>query len=125
MPDFTKIILRQGVENDREDVIYSSGEPLYITNFKRMFIGDGSTAGGVLVSNKFLGFAAFDINTGSTGVTYAYQGDTVFDKTHNDHILKMLASAMSSEEGKKKERKSLTSEKQDCRDGKRGRVEDV
>ena len=84
MPDFTKIILRQGVENDREDVVYSVGEPLYITNFKRMFIGDGSTAGGVLVSNKFIGFATFDVNTGSTGITYAYQGDLVFDRTTNN-----------------------------------------
>jgi microcystin-dependent protein len=84
MADFTKIILRQGIENDREDVVYSIGEPLYITNFKRMFIGDGSTAGGVLVSNKFLGFAAFDVNTGSTGITYAYQGDLVFDRTTNN-----------------------------------------
>ena len=84
MPDFTKIILRQGVENDREDVIYSSGEPLYITNFKRMFVGDGVTEGGVLVSNKFIGFATFDLNTSSTGITYAYQGDLVFDRTTNN-----------------------------------------
>jgi microcystin-dependent protein len=84
MPDFTKIILRQGVENDREDVVYSVGEPLYITNFKRMFIGDGVTEGGVLVSNKFIGFATFDVNTGSTGITYAYQGDLVFDRTTNN-----------------------------------------
>jgi microcystin-dependent protein len=84
MPDFTKIILRQGVENDRGDVVYSVGEPLYITNFKRMFVGDGVTEGGVLVSNKFLGFATFDVNTGSTGITYAYRGDLVFDRTTNN-----------------------------------------
>lgn len=81
MADFTKIILRQGVENDRSSVIYSSGEPLYITNFKRLFVGDGSTAGGILASNKFIGFATFDLLTNATGVTYAYQGDTVFDLT--------------------------------------------
>jgi microcystin-dependent protein len=79
MADFTKIILRQGIENDRSNVIYSSGEPIYITNFKRLFIGDGSTLGGTLASNKFLGFATFDLLTNATGITYAYQGDTVFD----------------------------------------------
>lgn len=34
------------------------------------------------------------------------EGDTAFDKTHNDAILKMLAAAMSIEEGKKKENKA-------------------
>lgn len=81
MADFTKIILRQGIENDRSNVIYSSGEPIYITNFKRLFIGDGTTLGGTLASNKFLGFATFDLLTNATGITYAYQGDTVFDFT--------------------------------------------
>ena len=84
MADYSKIIIRQGLETDRDDVVYSSGEPLYITNFKRMFIGDGVTKGGILASNKFLGFATFDLNTGSTGITYAYGGDIVFDRTTNN-----------------------------------------
>ena len=84
MPDFTKIILRQGIENDRASVVYSEGEPVYITNFKRLFLGDGSTSGGVLASNKFIGFSNFDYNTNATGVTYAYQGDFVFDLTSSN-----------------------------------------
>ena len=84
MPDFTKIILRQGIENDRASVVYSEGEPLYITNFKRLFLGDGATSGGILASNKFIGFANFDYNTNATGVTYAYQGDFVFDVTSSN-----------------------------------------
>ena len=84
MPDFTKIILRQGIENDRASVVYSEGEPLYITNFKRLFLGDGTTSGGILASNKFIGFANFDYNTNATGVTYAYQGDFVFDVTSSN-----------------------------------------
>jgi microcystin-dependent protein len=84
MPDFTKIILRLGVENDRASVVYSEGEPLYITDFKRLFLGDGTTSGGTLASNKFIGFANFDYNTNATGVTYAYQGDLVFDVTSSN-----------------------------------------
>jgi microcystin-dependent protein len=84
MPDFTKIILRLGIENDRASVVYSEGEPLYITNFKRLFLGDGTTSGGILASNKFIGFANFDYNTNATGVTYAYQGDFVFDVTSSN-----------------------------------------
>jgi microcystin-dependent protein len=81
MPDFTKIILRQGLESDRSNVTYSSGEPIYVTNFKRLFLGDGVTEGGILAGNKFLGFATFDLLTNSTGITFAYQGDCVFDFT--------------------------------------------
>ena len=84
MPDFTKIILRQGIENDRASVVYSEGEPVYMTNFKRLFLGDGTTYGGILASNKFIGFANFDYNTNATGVTYAYQGDFVFDVTSSN-----------------------------------------
>jgi microcystin-dependent protein len=84
MPDFTKIILRLGIENDRASVVYSEGEPLYITDFKRLFLGDGTTSGGTLASNKFIGFANFDYNTNATGVTYAYQGDLVFDITSSN-----------------------------------------
>ena len=84
MGDFSKIIIRQGLESDRASVVYSSGEPLYITNSKRTFIGDGVTSGGILASNKFLGFATFNLNSGSTGVSYAYPGDILFDKTTNN-----------------------------------------
>jgi microcystin-dependent protein len=84
MPDFTKIILRQGLESQRKNVIYSSGEPIYVTDTKRFFIGDSVTQGGILGSNKFLGFATFDLTTNSTGLTAGYIGDTVFDKTTNN-----------------------------------------
>jgi len=95
MGDFSKIIIRQGIESDRESVIYSSGEPLYITNSKRTFVGDGVTSGGILASNKFLGFATFNLNSGSTGITYAYGGDIVFDKT-TDNLYALTGSAPSS-----------------------------
>lgn len=84
MADFTKLILRQGQESDRAKVVYSEGEPVYITDFKRLFMGDGVTAGGNIVSNKFLGIATFNLNTNATGIVSAYQGDLVYDTTSSN-----------------------------------------
>ena len=79
MADFTKLILRQGVEADRRKVVYTKGEPIYITDYKRIFVGDGETAGGTIATNKFLGIATFNLNTNATGIVSAYQGDLVYD----------------------------------------------
>lgn len=84
MADFTKFILRQGVEADRTKVIYSEGEPVYITDYKRLFLGDGVTEGGNIGSNKFLGIASFNLGTNATGVVSAYQGDLVYDTTSSN-----------------------------------------
>jgi hypothetical protein len=87
MDEFKKIIFRQGIESDRRKVIYTSGEPVYITDSDRFFIGNGATSGGSLVSNKFLGFANFDISSNSSGVLSAYLGDTLFDLTTNNFFI--------------------------------------
>jgi microcystin-dependent protein len=84
MADFTKFILRQGVEADRTKVVYSEGEPVYIADYKRLFLGDGTTAGGNIATNKFLGIASFNLNTNATGVLSAYQGDLVYDTTSSN-----------------------------------------
>lgn len=84
MADFTKILFRQGNESTRKDVIYSRGEPIYVVDYKRLFVGDGVTYGGSLVGNKFLGFTSFNLGTNATGVVSAYSGDLVFDFTTNN-----------------------------------------
>ena len=84
MSDYTKIILRQGLEIDRDNVVFSRGEPFYVTDFGRLFVGDGVKLGGNLVSNKFLGFLNFDLNTFATGVVSAYVGDVLYDLTTNN-----------------------------------------
>lgn len=84
MSNFTKLILRQGLEADRTKVIYSEGEPIYITDYKRLFVGDGLTSGGNIVSNKFLGIASFNLTTNATGIVSAYQGDLVYDTTSSN-----------------------------------------
>ena len=44
-----KIQIRRGVEAQRALITPDAGEPLFTTDTKQLFIGDGSTAGGVLV----------------------------------------------------------------------------
>jgi microcystin-dependent protein len=84
MGDFTKFILRQGLEADRTKAIYSQGEPIYITDYKRLFLGDGVTSGGNIATNKFLGIATFNFSSNATGVVSAYQGDLVYDTTSSN-----------------------------------------
>lgn len=53
--DVLKIQLRSGTDSDRQSIILSVGEPGFTTDHKRLYIGDGTTAGGILVGNKYLG----------------------------------------------------------------------
>ena len=50
-----KIVSRRGSDADRKNVILDSGELGYATDTGRLFIGDGSTAGGILIGNKYKG----------------------------------------------------------------------
>src|SRR5260221_12837181 len=44
-----KIQIRRGVESQRTLITPDAGEPLFTTDNKQLFIGDGATAGGLLV----------------------------------------------------------------------------
>ena len=50
-----KMIVRQGTNAERLDVLLNSGEPAFTTDTERLFIGNGSDEGGVLVGNVFKG----------------------------------------------------------------------
>lgn len=49
MVDETELRFLRGAEADRSGETPAAGEPLWTTDEKRLFIGDGSTAGGVFV----------------------------------------------------------------------------
>ena len=56
----TKILIRQGTDVQRRTaeltgVVFSSGEPGYCVDTKRLFIGDGSTSGGFAIGIQNLG----------------------------------------------------------------------
>jgi len=46
-----RILLRRGTNSERELMIPASSEPIWITDTKRLYVGDGSTSGGILVSS--------------------------------------------------------------------------
>jgi hypothetical protein len=82
--EFTRLLFRQGAENERPDVLFKNGEPAYTTDYKRLFIGDGATLGGIPVGMKFLGFCEFDDSSNNVvGVNPGYTGDIVFETTTN------------------------------------------
>jgi hypothetical protein len=70
-----KIQIRRGVEAQRALITPDAGEPLFTTDNKQLFIGDGTTAGGLLIGGgttvgyvqKFRGTQA--ITSGADSVT--------------------------------------------------------
>ncbi len=44
-----KIQVRRGLESQRTAIVPDAGEPLFTTDNKQLFIGDGATAGGLFV----------------------------------------------------------------------------
>ena len=52
-----KLLVRRGTNADRKQITLESGELGYTTDTKRLFAGDGTTVGGILVGNKYKGSA--------------------------------------------------------------------
>lgn len=74
-----KLIVRRGTNVDRQRVLLDEGELGYTTDTKKLYVGDGSTYGGVLVGgNAFKGVVG-----GITTVTGAVSGDLAFDNNTN------------------------------------------
>lgn len=68
-----KLIVRQGSDSDRLNILLDSGEFGYTTDGDRLFIGDGSVVGGVPVGNKYLG------DGDPTTYQFAQMGDLVYN----------------------------------------------
>jgi microcystin-dependent protein len=84
MSDFSRIILRQGPQVEREKVILQIGEPAYVTDYKRIITGDGVTKGGNVIGSKFLGFVEFDeFSLEVFNVEPGVDGDFIYEQTTN------------------------------------------
>ena len=73
-----KLLVRRGMDADRQKIVLSEGELGYTTDTKRLYVGDGQTLGGVLIGgNKFLG-SVNDVTTlaGATVNDIAYSPNT-------------------------------------------------
>ena len=57
-----KILFRRGGSAERENIVLSEGEPGYVVDSKRLYVGDGITQGGIPVDTRFIG-STTDITT--------------------------------------------------------------
>jgi hypothetical protein len=69
---------RRGSESDRTNPSFvpEDGEPVWIVDTKRLYIGDGSTAGGVLVTGSGGGVSITGIDDNTTGVVLTLDNAT-------------------------------------------------
>ena len=77
----TKIQVRQGTDVQRRTanstgIVFSTGEPAFCIDTKRLFVGDGTTAGGIPIGIKNLGAVTSLFGAGTNG--YSSQALSVF-----------------------------------------------
>jgi microcystin-dependent protein len=80
-----KLLVRRGTDNDRTNITLESGELGYTTDTQRLYIGDSTTKGGLVVGNKYQGKAA-----NVTSLAPCVTGDYAFET--NTNSFKVLAS---------------------------------
>lgn len=73
-----KLLVRRGLDVDRQQVKLSTGELGYTTDTQRLYVGDGQTNGGKLAGNLFIGSTA-DVTT----LSNVCSGDFGFDNDNN------------------------------------------
>lgn len=69
-----RLLVRRGTDADRQGALLSQGELGYTTDTKKLYVGDGSTVGGILIGNVFAG-----TNNDVTTFTGASVGDLAYD----------------------------------------------
>ena len=82
----TKILIRSGTTSARESITLDSAELGYDTDLRRVYAGDGVSAGGNLIGNRLIGL--FNLDTEISSLSRAVSGDFVFDRA--DSRLKAL-----------------------------------
>lgn len=73
-----KLLVRRGTDAERQLITLDVGELGYTTDGKRLFVGDGSTVGGKVAGNVFLGSVV-----DHTLITEGTDGDFAFNTTNN------------------------------------------
>jgi Major tropism determinant N-terminal domain len=74
--------LRRGTDAQRSGVVFAAGELIYVTDTEALYVGDGSTVGGVAVANlsaaDIRSISAGVLTGGShTGITFTYDGTNI------------------------------------------------
>ena len=74
-----RLLVRRGTDADRLGAVLAQGELGYTIDTKRLYVGDGSTPGGILVGNVFAG-----ANNDVTSITNVSPGDLAFDSDNKN-----------------------------------------
>ena len=75
-----KLIIRQGADSDRKQIILDSGELGYTVDTNRLFVGDGFLSGGNITGNLFKGST---VSITDPSVYPSEKGDYVFESDTN------------------------------------------
>jgi len=78
-----KLLVRRGTDADRKNITLNAGELGFTTDTERLYIGNGTTKGGLVVGNKYKGKAAL-----ATSLAPCVTGDYAFETDTN--TLKVL-----------------------------------
>jgi hypothetical protein len=79
----TKILIRSGTTAQKDTIVLNAAELGYATDSKKVWVGDGETAGGNIVGQKFyISNLGTDLIEGNT-LEYAVSGDIVYDLQDN------------------------------------------
>lgn len=69
--------LRRGTNSGRAAITPAEGEPIYTTDTKELYVGDGTTAGGIKITGGIADGDKGDITVSSSGATWTIDNDSV------------------------------------------------
>ena len=87
--NITQFLFRRGSDASRQTIVLQSGEPGFTTDSNRIFVGNGTTSGGISVANINLGYiqqviTGNSLTTAATSRLSAAQiGDTIYELNTN------------------------------------------
>jgi len=59
--------IKRGIEEDRTGETFADGEPIWVTDTKKLYVGDGATAGGNAVVQGLAGTKVYYVSDTSGG----------------------------------------------------------